>query len=67
MKVGIAVDAWKLPVFEKWLNKDGYAFEIRGPLYLDRDDVLVITVETSNHGILETIIKLANDEAKRGQ
>jgi hypothetical protein len=62
MKAGIAIDAWKLPIFERHLTQSGYAFTNAGPL---TNGTLFLSVETTNAEALLEVIKAANTEAAR--
>jgi len=42
---GIALDAWKLPIFEKHLKKAGYTWENKGELTAG---TLILRVKTTN-------------------
>lgn len=61
-KAAIAIDDWKLPIFERRLTQSGYAFTNVGVLV---KGVLVLQVETDNVEALAVVIKAANDEAAR--
>lgn len=60
MKAAIAIDAWKLPIFERHLSQGGYAFENAGLL---TKGTLVLTVQTANLEALGEVVKAANTEA----
>ena len=60
MKVGIALDDWKLPIFERHLQQAGYQWKNAGQL---TTGTLVLTVETTNHVALGEVVKAANTEA----
>lgn len=60
MKAGIAVDDWKLPIFERHLSKAGHVYE-KGPGVTR--DTLLLTVETDDVAALETVVRAANAEA----
>lgn len=60
MKAGIAIDPWKLPIFERHLTQAGYAFVNAGLL---TQGALILTVETENRDALQRVIQAANDEA----
>lgn len=60
MKAGIAIDDWKLPIFERHLAQSGYAFTNAGRL---TDGVLLLHVETANSEALQEVVKAANTEA----
>ena len=62
LKVGIAVDAWKLEIFERHLRAAGYAFENCGRMF---DGCTLLRVETTNAVALSGIIGAANAEARR--
>lgn len=63
MKAGIAIDDWKLPIFERHLAQSGYTWTtntgalVKGTLFL--------TVDTPNGEALLEVIKAANAEAAR--
>lgn len=60
MKAAIAIDNWKLPIFERHLSQSGYSFENIGPL---TPDTLILKVRTDNLEALGVVIKAANTEA----
>lgn len=62
MKIGIAIDDWKLPIFERHLKQAGYAFTNAGKVAAG---AIALTVETENPTALAHIVKAANDEARR--
>jgi hypothetical protein len=57
---GIAIDAWKLSIFERHLTQAGYTFTNVGPL---TKDSLVLKVTTDNVVALGEVVKAANTEA----
>jgi hypothetical protein len=64
-KAGIAIDNWKLPIFERHLTKAGYAFKWTPGL---TEDTGILTVEVSRAteiALLHPIVKAANDEAAK--
>jgi hypothetical protein len=61
-KVGIAIDDWKLPIFDRHLKQSGYSFVNAGLLC---KGTLVLTVQTENLEALGVVVKAANDEAAR--
>jgi hypothetical protein len=61
-KAGIAIDEWKLSIFERRLTQAGYTFKNAGLL---ADEMLLLQVETTNVEALGIVIKAANDEAAR--
>jgi len=60
MKAAIAIDDWKLPIFDRHLSVAGYVFE-RGPGVTD--DTLLLTVVTDDAAALEKVVRAANVEA----
>lgn len=61
-KVGIAIDPWKLSIFERHLRQSGYSVE---NAVLLTDGVLILKVSTSNPIALAEVVKAANTEAAR--
>lgn len=59
LKVGIAIDDWKLPIFDRHLSQAGLRYE-KAPL-LDR--TLLLTVLCESVATLEPIVRAANAEA----
>ena len=62
MKIAIAIDDWKLPIFERHLAQAGYAYT-KGPGVTA--DTRLLTVRTENAEALETVVRAANTEAAR--
>ena len=62
MKAGIAIDAWKLEIFERHLSQAGYAYEKSAGLTAD---TLMLCVETDNMIALEGVLRAANTEAAK--
>lgn len=62
MKAVIAIDAWKLSIFERRLAEAGYAYTTGPGL---TQDTLFLTVTTEHPGALESIVRAANAEAAR--
>lgn len=62
MKIAIAIDAWKLPIFEQHLQKAGFEFKNVGNL---TKDSLLLTVETDKAQALGQVVVAANKEAAR--
>lgn len=60
MKVGIAIDDWKLPIFGRHLSQSGYVFKNAGELCAS---TLLLQVETENAEALAGVINAANTEA----
>lgn len=58
---GIAIDNWKLPIFERHLSQSGYTFE-KCPFTVD---TMLLTVKTTNIEALAHVIKKANTEAAK--
>lgn len=61
-KVGIAIDPWKLPIFECHLTQAGCIFQNTGKLY---QGALLLRVDTKNLEALEQILMAAHTEAAR--
>lgn len=59
-KIAIAVDNWKLPIFERHLTQSGYALKNNGQL---TEACLILSVETENVEALAFVIKAATLEA----
>jgi hypothetical protein len=62
MKVAVAIDDWKLPIFKRHLSDDGFDFEQHPGL---TSDTLTLTVITSSIDGLEKVVRAANAEAQR--
>lgn len=62
MKVGIAVDDWKLPIFRKRLTGAGYTYTDVGGL---THDTTVLTVETNDVLKLKAVIERCQEECRR--
>jgi len=60
VKAGIAIDTWKLPIFERHLTQAGYAFTKAGEL---TKGCTILTVSTNNAEALLGVVKAANSEA----
>jgi len=60
MKAGIAIDAWKLEIFEHHLKRAGIAYRNAGPL---TPDSLLLSVETNDPVALQKVVTKANTEA----
>ena len=59
-KAAIAIDEWKLPIFERHLQQSGYAFKNAGNFTAG---ALMLQVETTNLVALGEVVKAANTEA----
>lgn len=59
-KAGIAIDDWKLPIFERHLKQAGYSFKNHGLL---TTGTLLLRVDTINLVALGVVVKAANTEA----
>lgn len=64
-KVGIAIDNWKLPIFERHLTKAGYPHKWTPGLTKDTGLITIELERASQAATLHPIIKAANDEAAR--
>lgn len=61
-KIGIAIDDWKLSIFERHLKQAGYSFEQGGGV---ASNTLMLYVYTENPEALEIVVRAANTEARR--
>jgi len=61
-KVGIAIDAWKLPIFEDELEKAGFTFKT-GPGVTA--DTLFLSVRSKTIAEIQPVVVRANDRARR--
>jgi hypothetical protein len=61
-KIGICVDDWKLPIFERHLKQSGYTFENCGNFALG---AILLRVDTTNPTALHEVVRAANTEAAR--
>lgn len=57
---GIAIDSWKLPIFERHLKDAGYTFK---PPVKILDGTLLLQVKTTNLQALHGVVRKANQEA----
>lgn len=62
MKAGICLDAWKLPIFERHLQRAGFTYEV-GPGV--SGDTLTMYVVTDEGRDLVNVVKQANMEAAK--
>lgn len=64
MRAAIAIDSWKLPIFEEKLNGAGFQYEKHGGL---TKDSLTLIVETDDDGMptLAKVVATANTEAAK--
>ena len=61
-KAAIAIDDWKLPIFERHLAGAGYEFEQHPGL---TGNTLTLTVTTPCLNALEVVVRAANTEAQK--
>lgn len=61
-KAAVALDSWKLPIFERHLRAAGYTWGSAGAL---TDNSLVLTIQTTNLQALAQVVLKANQEAAR--
>lgn len=61
-KAGIAIDRWKLPIFERHLSQAGYSFCHAD---LASCDAVLLTVETENLEALAAVVLAAQQEAAK--
>jgi hypothetical protein len=62
MRVGIALDPWKLEVFKRRLDDAGFTYEIKtggDPLFT------LLIVEVERAAILQPVVEAANNECAR--
>lgn len=60
MRAAIAIESWKLAIFNRHLTQAGYTYEIdAGPT----EDSIFLTVETENRRALTGVVQAANNEA----
>lgn len=64
LKAAIAIDDWKMPIFERHLSGAGYVFKKGAGL---TSGTLILTVETLSVKELEVVVRAANTEAKKGR
>lgn len=62
MKAGIAIDPWKLSIFERHLTQAGYSFTKAGSA---TSEFMTISVVTENVEALSEVVKAANTEAAK--
>lgn len=62
MRAAIAIDNWKLPIFERHLSEAGYTFEKGKGLTAD---TMFLYVETEHGKALELVVRAANAEAAK--
>ena len=65
MKIAIAIDDWKLPIFERHLTGAGY-FYTRGNGLTD-GTLFLYVVTNDDPQKLEGVVRAANDEAARSK
>lgn len=68
MTIGIAIDGWKLPIFDRHLSQAGYEFEKHDGA---TDETLLLKVKISEKSSslseLKNVVQAANDEACFGR
>jgi hypothetical protein len=60
MKAGIAIDNWKLPIFDRHLTQAGYTYK-KGPGLTKC--TMFLQVKTDDPKALEIVVRAANTEA----
>lgn len=60
LKAAIAIDDWKLPIFERHLSEAGYAFEQTPGV---TENTLILMVHALSVKELEKVVRAANTEA----
>jgi hypothetical protein len=65
-KIGIAIDPWKLAIFDRWLTQSGYEYaNVVLPAPKAGDPELVfLTVRTKDVPALGEVVRAANNESK---
>jgi len=61
MKIGIAIDDWKLPFFERHLAGAAFVFEKHRGVTAD---TFVLKIEAPNVDALTPVVRAANKEAR---
>lgn len=64
LKIAIAIDRWKLPIFKKHLDRAGYEFKKRPGVTAD---TMMLRVESKTVDELKPIIQAAQDECARSK
>jgi hypothetical protein len=59
-RVGIAIDKWKLPIFERRLKQGNYRYENAGKL---THNTILLRVITDNVTALQCVVEESNKEA----
>jgi hypothetical protein len=62
MKVGIAIDPWKLSIFDRRLRAAGYTF--MPPTPFSAGGSLLLTISTDNIEALWAVVRAARDECR---
>ena len=62
MKIGVAIDTWKLPILQRRLIKAGYSFAKAGELL---GNCTIITVTTEDAEELRALVIATLDEAAK--
>lgn len=62
VKIGVVIDSWKLPIFERHLNNAKYNF-VQTPGVTS--NTLLLSVYTDNPKFLEIVCRSAQKEAAR--
>lgn len=62
MQAAIAIDTWKLSIFERHLRQSGYAYSKANGL---TDNTMMLSVATNNMEALGEVVKAANTEAAK--
>jgi len=64
MKAAIVIDSWKLSIFKKTLDEEGYKYtEFNGPT----DDCITLQVITGSIAKLKPVVERMNAEAARSK
>ena len=63
-QVGIAIDSWKLPIFDKHLRRAGIAYDVCNGL---TEDTRLLTANVERIADAQPIVEAANAECRRRQ
>lgn len=61
MKAGLVIDAWKLPIFKKYLTEAGFSFEEKGAF---TPDSVILHVQTESAEKLKPVVIAAQQECE---
>lgn len=64
MNIGIVIDSWKLPIFERHLKQGGYTYTQGAGITFDTINLYVTTEDVD---ALATVVRVAQREAERSR